>query len=334
MTDVDDARARGEAVSRRRVLHGIAWTTPAVLIATSSPPAAASGGEGISSAQGALALAGTFTALNESAFTFDTMVAYAGAARSAGAGVSPVTSVTLDLALPSGRVTGEAPSIVSGSAWTYTGAATAGGETSFTFAWQGDNLTDATPSTSPLTVTIPKTASLDAAAVTFTARGTSAGLPVPPSVVVDTRAVLTANAPTFAHGGAIRHQEWFQSNPKVDAWVFNAALVWSGPWSPVGPAINHIAVEFRIPAGESDGTLLPSWDGIGAGWTADGVPAVVDGFWRVRYRYNGAISKGSERTDELRFALKAPVATATAVQYTLTGQSAGVALTAAGVVSR
>jgi len=30
------------SISRRRVLHGIAWTTPAILVATASPPAAAS----------------------------------------------------------------------------------------------------------------------------------------------------------------------------------------------------------------------------------------------------------------------------------------------------
>ena len=43
MTETIHAPARSEGLSRRRIIQGVAWTTPAVLIATAAPALAASG---------------------------------------------------------------------------------------------------------------------------------------------------------------------------------------------------------------------------------------------------------------------------------------------------
>ncbi|MDN4484192.1 hypothetical protein [Demequina lignilytica] len=48
MTENTVARPQApSSISRRRVVQGVAWATPAILIATASPPAAASDGDGI-----------------------------------------------------------------------------------------------------------------------------------------------------------------------------------------------------------------------------------------------------------------------------------------------
>ncbi|WP_062530197.1 hypothetical protein [Demequina rhizosphaerae] len=46
MADTGTTRLHTSAISRRRVIRGVAWTTPAILVATASPPAAASTGGG------------------------------------------------------------------------------------------------------------------------------------------------------------------------------------------------------------------------------------------------------------------------------------------------
>ncbi|WP_062462171.1 hypothetical protein [Demequina soli] len=325
-------------MTRRRAVHAAAWTAPAILVATATPAAAASGETGGTLPPGTLALAGVAAAINANDFVLEGTVAYGGP--STGTSGAAVTGVTLEFAIPTARVTGATPAISQGAGWAYSGKATSGANTVFTFAWQLDGLSATNSAANPLTVAVPKTNDLSAASVTATARGTSTGSAVLPATVTVASAALAANSATFANGSAIRFQEWYSSNPKVDAWMFDVSQAWTGPYWPVGPAITDLVVEFRIPRVESDGTVMADQpkktlaSGIGAGWVADLVGVLVGEFWVVKYHYTGPLDSDHRSTTNLKFAVKSDVAKATRVDYMLTAKSGGVNLVSAGSQAR
>ncbi|WP_062292721.1 hypothetical protein [Demequina phytophila] len=334
---IEHTSAPSGALSRRRVIQGIAWTTPAILVATASPPAAASTGEEELPAS-TLALAGVKAAINANDFVVEGTVVYGGSTTS-GAG-APVSGVTLEFSLPTARVTGAAPTIASGAGWGYSGKAADGSNTVFTFAWQLAGVSSSSPSTNALTVTVPKTSDLSAASVSATGRGSSAGSTVLPATTTVQSAALAANSASFANGSAIRFQEWYDNKPKVDAWMFDVSQAWTGPYWPVGPAITDLVVEFRIPYAESDGAVMPYSSnksfasGIGAGWVADQVGVLVGDYWVVKYHYTGPLDNDHRSTTNLKFAVKTDVAKATKVDYTLTAKSGGVNLISNGTQTR
>lgn len=328
MTEPDQAATLPGGISRRRVLHGAAWATPAVLIATASPPAAASTtpGEGVAT-MGALTLMATTSAYNEEDLYMTSTVSYASDAYAA-----PVTDLTLAFEVPTKRITKPEPTIVSGAGWTYTGAKKADGNTVFTFARNGSPLRSADLLTTPLSIRVAKNKNLDAVEVGAVANGLSTGQPVPPARA-RASAALASNAPVFNSGTPARHQEWFASNPRVDAWVIDGALRWTGPWHPPGPSVADIEIEWRFPAAEVVGTILPWGQGLGSGWVEAAPAQRVGDAWVVRHRFNGAIGSGTQTTSGLQFAVPTSVRP-TVVDYVITSRSAGQQLVTTGRVYR
>lgn len=117
--------------TRRVLLRKAAWAVPAVAVAAAAPAVAASGG-------------GTITF-----YTFETSPAgYNALGRPTrltsilqfgNTGVPPVTitTITLTVTFPAARVSGAAPTGITGAGWTYGTTSVSGSARSFTFTWTG-----------------------------------------------------------------------------------------------------------------------------------------------------------------------------------------------------
>lgn len=332
MTDTSQEAVRPGSVSRRRVLHGAAWATPAILIATASPSAAASTlppAEAAPTIMGALALAAPTSAYNEGELYVTSTLVYSGDTYAA-----PVTDVTCEVEIPSSRIGNPAGAVVEGSGWSFQGFRNVGAMTIITAAWQGAPLEASAGTTTPLSVRLSKNGDLSSLSVAVVGRGNSVNQAVPPARATVSSSFV-ANGPVFHHGGAVRFEEWFKSKPqKVSAWVIDAAQRWTGPWYPVAPAISDVEVEFRIPAAEANGSVAPIRNGVGADWAPVSTPTVVDGMWRYHYAYNGVINESRDRTTELQFAIPTLTDTPTYVDYVIRSKSSGQPLTRSGRVTR
>ncbi|MDN4490642.1 hypothetical protein QQX13_07335 [Demequina sp. SYSU T00068] len=158
-------------VSRRRVIQGAAWATPAILIATGSPPAAASINE-----PSQIAVPTPTTQ-----FTWDggpgrqihiSNIVVSGTGLAANA---PITDIRVRISVGSPS-TATAPTITAGAAvWTYEGSSTAGTTHTFTYRYTG-TLNSSTTSTAPLAITVGASGHGNfSATVSVAAEGTSAG---------------------------------------------------------------------------------------------------------------------------------------------------------------
>src|SRR5690242_20179009 len=82
-------------LSRRRVLQGVAWATPAVIVATAAPSAAASAVE-----LGAIAFSSTSAYMTASTLTVTGRFVFVGSSAAL-----PVTNVVATIVVPTARVT-------------------------------------------------------------------------------------------------------------------------------------------------------------------------------------------------------------------------------------
>lgn len=315
-------------LSRRNIIQGAAWATPVVLLASAAPALAVSG----TNTKGAISLLDTDGVYNEKHFTLRTQVTYSGSITPP---EPPVSAVSVEFTLPTSRLGTGVPTIVRGTGWVYVGATVSGSNTIFAFSWTGGALSSTAMTTTALEVAIPKDSSTSSTAVTVLGRGISNGYAVTTSAnPAPITVTLASNAPAFKHGQAVRFEEWFKSDPKVSAWVVNGALAWLGPYWPVGPDVTSATVEIRVPQADSDGTVLASGTGLGAGWAANGAPAVVGGFWRFRYTYSGILGDLNRSTTELQFAINVTNPAAATAAYTVAGVSGGAILATSGTASR
>jgi len=129
-SDVPASQSTG--VGRRAVVRTGVWTVPVVAVAVAAPAMAHSGGTG--------------------KLTFDTFNAF-GASFSGGKattiesqvqvqnrfvqGGPTLTTVSVTVTYPAGRVTGAAPTNVTGAGWGFASASQSGGQWRYTFTWSG-----------------------------------------------------------------------------------------------------------------------------------------------------------------------------------------------------
>lgn len=166
----DDA-ARPDAgigLSRRRVLQGMAWATPAVVIASATPASAASQ----DLEPGDIVIADAAVQQNLTTLTVTATTAALGnpLARQV---QQPVNGVTTVIPVPTSRVGAGTPTTDS-VGWIYVSSQVVGPSTLFTYQWVGGDVTPSTP-TGPLVAQIPKTAARTPFAVSVQSFGTSAG---------------------------------------------------------------------------------------------------------------------------------------------------------------
>ncbi|WP_156158983.1 hypothetical protein [Demequina gelatinilytica] len=127
-------------VSRRRIVQGAAWATPAVLIATASPPAAAS------QTPGAVSLA-TSTFVASGVNSVLTLVV----TNSGVAGSEPLTGTQVTVTVPASQVTA-APVSSSGSGWVLTGPTTSGTSVIYTATYAASIATSTSSTAFALTL--------------------------------------------------------------------------------------------------------------------------------------------------------------------------------------
>lgn len=142
-------------LSRRRLVQGAVWATPAVLIATAAPAAAASPPR-----LGGLVLT-TFRGFQSaSTITVSTYVSYVG--DGAPSPDYPVSTVTATISVPTARVGTGAGSTAS-AGWTYTSRTDGPTNSVFLFTRTGTNLSATNNITSQLVAVLPKLATNRAA---------------------------------------------------------------------------------------------------------------------------------------------------------------------------
>ncbi|WP_062296272.1 hypothetical protein [Demequina maris] len=160
---IEHTSAPSGAVSRRRIVQGAAWATPAILVATAAPALAAS-----PAVTGGLVLAGVSANQNETVFTVKATAAYVG--DGAPHADYPVSQVKMRIAVPAARLGTGTPTTPT-AGWTYVSTETVGTTKVVVYAWSGD--VTATATTAPLVASIPKTTDRTATSLTVEARGTS-----------------------------------------------------------------------------------------------------------------------------------------------------------------
>ena len=169
----------GTEVSRRRVLVGTAWATPAVLVGLAAPPAAAS----VPADPGALAVFGQSASRQilwlsgQINYTVRAAVTHAG-----GPETAPVSGIGLRVSMSSQRAGATPPAIAAASSangWAYSATGTANGRRYWDCTYSGtlDASGDSTYEllitfTGPIVWTVPDTN------VYFLPSGTSAGVSV------------------------------------------------------------------------------------------------------------------------------------------------------------
>lgn len=315
-------------LTRRRVLIGAAWATPALLIATAVPAAAASG------ATAAVALASLQAVMQPSILTVRGVVAFAGAVSPTPD--APVSNVRMEISIPTSRAAAGAATFT-GTGWSYTGRSTSGSNTIFTFTWLGANLSHTNTTTTQLVASIPKASSVNNLNVTKTARGVSNAVNVP----AQTQVVAAVNAATmtFVQSAAARVTYINRSISGVGTipvYRFRAQVRNGGVTAttsrPVAQALTGIAVQVEVPAAYTTGALYPySSTSIGTGWTLTSGPTLSGGIWRLTYTYSGtAPTPGTATRDTtiLDFVLRAtPPKALTITNLSGGGASAGLPLT-------
>jgi len=179
-------------IDRRRVLQGAAWATPALVLATAVPAAAAS-----------QPVLGTPVLSNVSAYQdasnlYGTgLVTYLG--DGSGPADHPITGVTLRIAVPIGRVpAGSAVGTRTGTNWSTAVRTQDASYVYFTYTYSVA-LSEANPTSTLLSVTLPKTTDRTPFSITKRVDGTSNGIAVSAqaNAAVAAYSLLTSGA-TFA----------------------------------------------------------------------------------------------------------------------------------------
>ena len=254
----------GVGVSRRRIIQGAAWATPAVLIATAAPSAAASPPK-----LGGLALVGVSAAMNATSLFVHARLAYVG--DGAPSPDFPVSAVRLEITVPT--IPGwrrHANGVRNGLELldvVHLGTPTPSSRSC-------GAVRISRPSASPTTelvATIPKAASVVALSVTLTGRGTSNAVAVPP--VTQT---VTAGLPGNSAGKQRRHhlQRELQQRHRQRSGVSHVrrAAVWgsllAGRLADLVDSGSHSDFQHK-----SDGRRLPAVrgryrSGLERGWRA------------------------------------------------------------------
>jgi len=140
-------------ISRRRILHGVAWAAPAVIVATAAPAAAASAttplgaslpsGTGASFTDGQVASAYQASYWNATSGSSLKVVNSQVYIQNAGNGVPAMTGITATLVIPSnatGTVSwgmGNVSGIPSGTPWTLASASRSGGFVTLVLVYTG-----------------------------------------------------------------------------------------------------------------------------------------------------------------------------------------------------
>jgi len=274
-------------VSRRRVVQGVAWSVPAVLIATAAPAAAAS-----PAVQGGLALTSSSATMNTSNIFVTTTVAYVGDGTPSPD--HPVTGVTIEVTVPTARVSG-ADAGVAALDWTYVGKVTSGSNTIFTFRHNGLPLESSNPVTSRVTVRlpVPNPASLAALNVSIVARGTSNGAPVLPA---STTVSAVLGADLVVDNAKVTWIDWMPApdGGNREAYRVEGQARWNGPYWPEGPAITGLQLVVRMAQSCTDGTYHVST--LGPGWSLTQAPTLANGVWEARWTFAGTIGPGDTNT--------------------------------------
>ena len=324
---------RAGAVSRRRVLQGAAWATPAVLIASAIPAAAASG------AIGKIAL--YQTSATATATTLYARVSNTYAGDGAPSPDLAVTNVRTEISVPTSRVVlnplapANAPTFT-GAGWAYTSAANVGANTVYTFTWQGTDLSSTFTSTTQLVAAIPKRASMNTLAVGFVARGKSNALDVVPASGSAT--ALNAGVISFAQSAANRVTYDGNYNTGVDGRLAAYRVrptvrntgVSANASRPEAAAITGITA--TVIGDNSNVTGAHYARNVGAGWTLTSGPTLIGQVWTLVYTYSGAgptpgaTTRDTTRLDFMMAAIGPR--DINAITITLSGTSAGVALSA------
>ena len=244
------ARGRERGVSRRRVVQGVAWSVPAVLIATAAPAAAAS-------LPGNLVLASVGANQDTSRLQVSMTVSYMG--DGAPRPDYPVTGITAKITVPTARIITPASATTTSPGWTLLTSGASGANTVFTFGYTGS--LSASGSTTQLTAQIPKNDTITAFTLQVQAQGTSHGANVsagPQSVSVGAYSLMTFNSapngyvdgagtnPRYVHlQGAILNAAGWPNNNTAD--VVNVVASVTVATAEVGPG---------TPAAES---WAPAW---------------------------------------------------------------------------
>ncbi|MGC4175667.1 hypothetical protein [Demequina sp.] len=279
-------------ISRRRVVQGAVWATPAVLVATALPAAAAS-----PPVLGGVVITGASAAMNTANFFVTATLAYAGDGPPHAD--HPVGTVRFTVTLPTSRVVAGTPGVTA-LGWSYVGSAPQGANTVYTFAWNGQDLSSAQPATQQVTVKIPATASIDPINIPLNATGISNGLSVPATSVVVSAGV---GADLVVDNASIGFITWM---PKPGGGQQNGYRMqgqgrWAGPYYPVGGSISNLLLVIRIPAAYTDGTYQV--ETLGAGWSLNQAPFLTEGVYQASWVFNGTIGQNNHSTTgwDIRF---------------------------------
>lgn len=271
-------------ISRRRVLQGVAWAAPAIVIASAVPAAAASTDPYVLAVLGASARR---VASNSGPFQLEVQAAVAQAS-----GDQAVSNVTMRVEFPAALIPwNSTPTLHSSSTgWTLTSQGVTGAVTAFTYSYNS-------ALSSGVTTTLKLTATLNvysdfAANVTFVA---NAGTTPPVNAPV---AQATATAPAVGVPGQMMMDQvggWSDSNHIYPQ--YNGPR-WNGPWSPVGgEAISNLVMTLDV----ANTLSVPTASDVvitQAGWTLVSVTAIT-GATRLTFSTANPISNQSSASPQL-----------------------------------
>jgi hypothetical protein len=129
----DAPEATSAGVGRRALVRTGVWTVPVVAVAVAAPAMAHSGGTGKL----------TFDTFNVFGADFDgdgkatTLESQVQVQNEFVTGGPTLTTITVTVTYPAGRVTGTAPTQLTGTGWGFASATQSGGAWRYTFVWSG-----------------------------------------------------------------------------------------------------------------------------------------------------------------------------------------------------
>lgn len=266
--------ARPHGVSRRRILQGAAWATPAILIATASP------------AMGAVSTlaAGLISPFNVSGTrVFDATsrsIVLDATLTNSTSGANEVTDVTLRFEFDSALVDPSAvPAIVSGTGWSYVGTGTtSGGQVYYEFSFASDVPSGGT--TSPLQVSLDLAGAGDyATTVGVTATGNTLDASNGVIQVSGSTTISLLQGSILVNGTFIAE---LTGNGGKPMHVEMPAVVYNGPYADGNGSQGGLGTDTIRATFTMANTLVivsttspyPEITGLGAGWTVESVTLV------------------------------------------------------------
>ena len=129
----DAPETTSAGVSRRALVRTGVWTVPVVAVAVAAPAMAHSGGTGKLKFDTFNVFGADFNGAGK-ATTLESQVQVQNEFVTGG---PTLTTVTVTVTYPAGRVTGAAPTQLSGTGWGFVSASQSGGAWRYTFVWSG-----------------------------------------------------------------------------------------------------------------------------------------------------------------------------------------------------